>query len=258
MGVVALTLLALMALLWLFQRNLIYLPDTVLAAPPRDIKVATVETGDGIELHPWIVPASGEAVGRVVVFNGNAGNRAHRLPLARALAERDLEVVLFDYRGYGDTAGSPSEEGLVRDGAAVARFASAHLPLVFFGESLGGAVAVEVAAEQPPAAMVLRSPFPSLADVAAVHYRAVPVRLLLRDRFEVEQAIAQVDVPVMVVLGEADSIVPPDLSRRVYEAAREPKRLIEMEGLDHNDPDLATGDELASAVRAFIDEHLSP
>jgi len=103
----------LVAALWLFQRQLIYLPDPNPVSPPAGVSVSTVETSDGIVHELWLVPAEGEAAARLVVFNGNAGNRSHRLPLARNLAAEGLEVMLFDYRGYGETIGRPSEDGLL-------------------------------------------------------------------------------------------------------------------------------------------------
>lgn len=254
LALVAAAWAALVALLWVGQRQLIYLPDHGLPDPPSDVSVLTTETNDGIEHRLWVVPAKGGAVARVVVFNGNAGNKSHRLPLARDLAARGLEVVLFDYRGYGDTEGSPSEDGLFRDGlAAVIATFDTDLPMVYFGESIGAAVATGLSTENAPEALVLRSPFTSLGDMVRIHYPFVPAPLV-RDRFEVEEAIPSVDTPVLVVLGTADSIVPPELSRRVYAAAAEPKELVELEGLDHNDPGLTSGRGLAEAVERFLAE----
>jgi hypothetical protein len=217
-----------------------------------------VETPDGIIRRVWVVPAVGEPKARVLVFNGNAGNMGHRLPLARSLAADGMEVVLFDYRGYGDTGGAPSEDGLLIDALAVADIAfDTDLPVVYLGESLGGAVATGLATRFPPDALMLRSPFTSLADMARAHYPFVPT-FLLRDRFPVEDQIGTLAVPVLVVLGTSDTIVPPELSRRVFEAASDPKDLVEMEGLDHNDPALGSGPELAQAAARFLDQSLSP
>jgi alpha-beta hydrolase superfamily lysophospholipase len=242
--------------LWLFQRQLIYLPDPNLAPPPNDVEGRTVETTDGIAHRVWLVPADGEAVARVVVFNGNAGNMSHRLPLAHSLTAEGMEVMLFDYRGYGDTAGSPSEKGLISDARAVADVAfDTDLPVVFLGESLGAGVATILAMERAPDGLVLRSPFTSLADMAGTHYPFVPT-ILLRDRYPVEEVIGGLDMPLLVILGTGDSIVPPALSRRVYETAAGPKHLVEMEGFGHNDAELASGAELAEEIRAFIDERV--
>jgi len=248
--------LLLMAVLWLFQRQLIYLPDPTPGSPPADVTVSTVETSDGIVHELWLIPADGEAVARVLVFNGNAGNKSHRLPLARSLAGEGMEVVLFDYRGYGDTAGLPSEGGLLSDARAVADVAfDTDLPVVYLGESLGAGVATLLAKARAPNALVLRSPFTSLADMAHTHYPFVPT-FLLRDRYPVEEVIAGLEIPLLVFLGTDDSIVAPPLSRRVYEMARGPKDLVELEGLDHNDAELASGARLAEEIRVFVDEQV--
>lgn len=248
---------ALLALLWAGQRRLIYLPDPRPASPPADVTVLAVEASDGVGHEVWWVSAGDEAIARVMVFNGNAGHKGLRVPLARSLADRGMEVVLYDHRGYGGTRGRPSEEGLLRDARAVSEVAfDTDLPVVYLGESLGAGVATALAVERPPAALVLRSPFTSLMDMAATHYPLVPAGLLLRDRYDAEEAIASVDVPVLVIVGTGDRIVPPELSRRLFAAAAEPKQLVELEGLGHNDPELAAGSELAEAIRHFLDETL--
>ena len=156
--------------------------------------------------------------------SGNAGHRGYRAPLAEALHEAGLSVLLFDYRGYGGNPGSPSEEGLALDVRAARDFLieDVDVPperLLYLGESLGAAVVTELATEHPPAGLVLRSPFVDLASVAAVHYPFLPARALLRDRFPVAEQLAGVEVPTTVVYGSADSIVPPEQSRAVAEAA---------------------------------------
>ena len=165
-------------------------------------------------------------------------------------------MLLFDYRGYAGNPGSPSEAGLAHDVRAaraylVERAGVAKTDLLYFGESLGSAVVVDLAREHPPARLVLRSPFTSLADVGRVHYPLLPVRALLRDRYRLAQAIATVHVPTLVVLGTRDSVVPPQQSREVAHAAAGPTRIIQIEGADHNDPALLAGDELVGAVVAL-------
>ncbi|MET0696400.1 MAG: alpha/beta hydrolase, partial [Acidimicrobiia bacterium] len=178
---------------------------------------------------------------------------SHRVALARSLAAERMEVLLFDYRGYGDTDGTPSEEGLLIDAEAVATLAfDATLPVVYLGESLGAGVATALARRTLPDALVLRSPFTSLADVARAHYQVVPTDLL-RDCYPVEETVRTLETALLVVLGTADSIVPPEQSRRVFEAAPGPKSLVEMEGLDHNDPSLSSGPDLAREVRVFVE-----
>ncbi len=148
-----------------------------------------------------------------------------RAPLARALAGHGLAVLLFDYRGYGGNPGRPSEAGLARDVRAADDFlrrrgaAAAPDRILFYGESLGAAVATALATEHPPAGLVLRSPFVDLASVGRVHYPFLPVGTLLRDRYPLAEHLAEVDAPVAVVYGSGDSVVPPDQSRAVAEAA---------------------------------------
>ena len=140
-----------------------------------------------------------------------------------------LSVLLFDYRGYGGNPGRPSEDGLAADARAAQAWLAAQPDvdpdrIAYFGESLGAAVAVGLAVQRPPAALVLRSPFTSLADVGAVHYPWLPVRRLLLDRYPSIERIASVHAPVLVIAGDRDDIVPAALSKRLYDAAAEPKR----------------------------------
>lgn len=265
--VVAAGLAVLVGAAWVFQRSLIYLPSQAVPDPGSVFLVTeqvSFTTPDGLELTAWFVPAEGgDPVATVVVFNGNAGNRAGRVPLARALSGEGMNVLLVDYRGYGGNPGNPTETGLVADGRA----AVTHLEsrpdvdperIVYFGESLGAGVAIGVARERPPAALVLRSPFVSLPEVASVHYPILPTSWLLWDRFPNLDRIADLEVPVLVIAGSEDSIVPEEQSRRVSEAAREPKRYVLIEGANHNDAELAWGEEVVQEMVRFIKEHIGP
>jgi hypothetical protein len=168
-------------------------------------------------------------------------------------------VLLFDYRGYGGNPGSPSEDGLAQDVRAARAFLVDHAgvapsALIYFGESLGAGVVVGLADEHPPAGLVLRSPFTSLADVGRVHYPFLPVRTLLRDRFPVLDTMPSIDVPTVVVLGTSDSIIPPQQSRAVAAAAPGLRELVEISGADHNDLALLNGRELVDAVVELADK----
>jgi fermentation-respiration switch protein FrsA (DUF1100 family) len=254
-GVVLLALVA-TGLLWAFQRSLIYLPDAGPAQPVAAVlpgaRDVVLRTEDGLDLAAWYLPAGADAPA-VLVANGNAGSRELRAPLARALHDAGLSVLLFDYRGYGGNAGNPSEQGLALDVRAARAYLvdEAAVPadrLLYFGESLGAAVVTELATEHPPAALVLRSPFVDLAAVAAVHYPFLPVRALLRDRFPLAEQLARVSIPTTVVLGDADTIVPPEQSRAVADAAKQLHRLVEVPRADHNDAVLLDGDAVVDAV----------
>ena len=261
--VVAAVVLFVVLFSWAFQRRLIYLPSTG-AVPPAATMLAgardaQLTTSDGLRLGAWYVPARRPAgFFTVVVANGNAGDRSLRAPLARALANQGFGVLLFDYRGYGGNPGSPSEEGLALDVRAARQFViDEGVPanrLLYYGESLGAAVVAELATEHLPAGLVLRSPFTDLASVGQIHYPFVPVRALLKDRFPVAEYVARIAVPITVVYGTRDSIVPPGESRRSVAAARGPTRLVAVEGADHNDPALLNGDVLVQAVVQLANE----
>jgi fermentation-respiration switch protein FrsA (DUF1100 family) len=248
--------------IWLFQRKLIYMPmvqnvpavETVLAGAQE----ISFVTADGLTLGGWFVPAAGETAGAVLVFNGNAGNRSFRAPLAAALSDRGLAVLLFDYRGYGGNPGRPSEQGLLADGRAARAYLESREDVdpervAFFGESLGAAVALAVAVEQPPAALILRSPFSSLAAIGHVHYPLLPVKLLLSDRYPSIERVDKLDCPLLVVAGESDDIVPISQSRQLYEGAPAGrKRFLSLPGAGHNDYDLLAGKQLIDETVAFL------
>lgn len=233
--------------------------DALPAEVGRDVEEVVLETDDGLRLDAWYVQVAAHAPA-VLLLHGNGGTRAERLPLARALAQLGLSTLLVDYRGYGGNAGTPSEEGLVAD----ARAGLGHLEgradvtgVVYFGESLGAAVAVGLAVERPPVAMVLRSPFTSLADVAGTHYpvpRAV-IEASLPDRYPSVDRIGDVRAPVLVIAGRDDRIVPFEHGRRLFDAASEPKRFVAIDGADHNDPELFNGRRLLGEVERFLTEH---
>ncbi len=256
-GVLLVVLVALLALAWLLQRRMIYFPDPGVAPPAGSVlpgtRDVTVRTDDGLELGAWSVPPTGADRNlTVLVLPGNAGSRLLRAPLAERLAAEGFTVLLLDYRGYAGNPGSPSEDGLLTDARAAVRYlAAAGSPperTIYFGESLGAAVAARLAVEHPPAGLVLRSPFTDLAAVGSRHYPFLPVRLLLRDRFPVAEPVASVRAPTAVVYGSRDLTVPPALSAAVASAAGGLVRTVEVAGADHNDTALLAGDELLSAV----------
>jgi uncharacterized protein len=263
--VVVAVLLAPLGLLWTFQRRLLYLPGPGTVPPAATVlpgaEEVTFPTPDGLRLGGWFLPAHpvGPAGPAVLVCNGNGGDRSLRASLAVALHRLGLSVLLFDYRGYGGNPGHPSEAGLAADARGALDYLVGRPEVdpgrvVYFGESLGAAVALRLATERAPAALVLRSPFASLAEVGQIHYPLVPVSLLLRDRFDAAAVAGRLAAPLLVVAGERDRIVPADHSRRLFAAAPEPKRLVVLPGVDHNDPELNAGPRLLAEVRAFLGE----
>jgi pimeloyl-ACP methyl ester carboxylesterase len=259
--VVAGVLVVLLGALWLGQRRLIYLPDASAVPPASTVSAAedvTFSTADGLTLGAYLLrPRPGTDRGIVVlVAPGNAGNRLGRVPLARALADRGLTVLLMDYRGYGGNPGRPREAGLLLDARAAQAFLARTWPpsqTIYFGESLGCGVVANLAALHPPGGLFLRSPFVDLAAAGRHNYPYLPVGLLLRDRFPVAQTLARVRVPTVVAYGTADSIVPPAQSRQVAEAAAGLVEVVAVEGADHNDPALFDGPRIVTAVVALAD-----
>jgi hypothetical protein len=254
--------LAVLAALWVFQRRLIYLPDRSSPSPgSAALEEVRFATDDGLELVAWFVPAVGDSKGSVLMFNGNAGNRSDRLPLGEALARKGYATLLVDYRGYGGNPGSPSEDGLAADARAALEYLRSRvdpLRIAYFGESLGTGVAVHLATEHPPRGLILRSPFTSLADVASAHYPIIPTGLLLRDQFDNEEKIGNIAAPLLVIAGAEDRIVPTELSVDLYETANEPKELVVIEGVGHNDAALLDGAEMIAEVVVFLEAALGP
>ena len=262
LGFVAIVLLGLLLLVWLFQRRLIYFPLEHDVPPAENIlpgaSDVVLTTTDGLELGAWFVPATaGSPRATVLIFNGNAGHRAARAPLARVLADRGFAVMLFDYRGYGGNPGSPTERGLALDARAARQYLLTredvdHDRLVYFGESLGAAVALELAVEHPPAALVLRSPFASMTEIGQLHYPFMPVGLLLADRFSSIDRAPSLEAPLLVIAGDRDDIVPYAQSRALFDAAMRPrKRFVKIDGAGHNAQALLTGDAMLEAMDDF-------
>lgn len=254
----------LLGLVWAFQRSLIYIPIGEPGSPAA-VGLAGAEeiafpTADGLTLAGWLVPARREGPGpAVLVFNGNAGNRSFRAPLASALSAAGLTTLLFDYRGYGGNPGRPTEAGLAADARAARAFLATReevdpAAIVYFGESLGAAVAIELATEHPPAALILRSPFTSLVDAGRYHYPFLPVGWLLQDRYPSLDTIGGLSCPLLVIAGDADRIIPTEQSRRLFAAAPEPKRLALIPGAGHNDYELLAGELLLAEMGSFLKE----
>ena len=270
----AVALLAIFAtmlvLMVVFEESLIFFP-TRYPDGEWDVGVAARGTGcviedwwyeaeDGVRLHSWWVRRREGGDDPVVLFfHGNAGNLSHRAELAIELCERvPARVVLAGYRGYGRSEGSPSEDGLYRDARAAWEVLTGKhgVPperIVIYGKSLGGAVAVDLAAAVGPAGLIVESSFTSVPDMARRHYPFVP-RGVIRTRMDSLSKIGGVRCPKLFVHSTGDEVVPFELGRRLYEAAPEPKRFYEIAGAGHNETRMVGGDAHLDALRDFINE----
>lgn len=243
------------------ERSLIYYPTRRLEATPGDYGLPFEDVRptaeDGVRLHGWYVPGPRP----VTVFwcHGNAGNISHRLENLRLLRERlGVGTLLFDYRGYGASDGTPSEVGTYRDARAFRAWLRARTPgaplVVYFGRSLGAAVATQLAAEDPPSALILETPFTS---VRAMANGTLPgAGYLFRTRYDTLRRIAEVRAPLLVLHGDADEVVPFHHGRAVFEAAREPKRFVRIPGARHNDTYLVGGAPYWEAWESFLAAHV--
>jgi len=245
------------ASVWLDR--LIFLPDTSVPHPPPGVEERWITTRDNVRIHAWYVPGR-QARATLVWSHGNAGNIAGRADVALALAARGVDVLAYDYRGYGRSEGRPSEAGVYLD-AEAAYDSAGDLPIVCFGESLGGAVSIHLASVRPCAGVAVVSTWTTLRDVARSHYG--PLAALVGDRFDSLARIGTLSVPVFVAHGDRDEVVPFALGERLFAAAREPKRFLRVAGAHHNDVFESTRlldaiAEFAGQVRAHLCGRESP
>jgi len=242
------------ALLYVVQRSMQYFPERLRTPPSAaglpEAEEAVLDTADGERVIVWYVPPrEGKPV--FLYFHGNGASLRWRVDRFRALIADGSGLVALSYRGYGGSSGRPTEPGLIADAAAAYRFAVARVPaerIVLWGESLGSAVAIALAAEHPVGRVVLESAFTSAADVGAQAYRFVPVRLLMKDQFRSDLRIGKVTAPVLLVHGEDDTVVPIALGEKLYRLIEAPKRFVRVAGAGHND----LGARAVAAAKAFL------
>ena len=223
---------AVLALAFAVQRRIVFQPDTArplasaLAIP--ELKEVTIRSRGQPPLLAWYLPAPANRP-MIAYFHGNGGNLAYRGDRIRSFWQAHLGLMMVEYPGYGGNAGSPSEAGLLAAGRGVLAFLDAQGVqsdrLIFYGESIGSGVATRLATEHPVAGLILESSYTSVLDIArrTLWGRFLPVQLLLRDRFEQLSLIKNVHAPLLIMQGEKDTIVPPDMGRILFSASNEPK-----------------------------------
>jgi len=240
---------------------LLYFPSRTLVGTPADAGLTyedvELTTDDGQRLHGWWIERRAPARGHVLLCHGNAGNIGDRVAHAGVLTAAGLDVLLFDPRGYGASTGRPNELGTYRDARAarswlVGRRGVDPARVLYLGESLGGAVALELALAHPPAALVLLSAFTSVRDMARLHHRAIP-RALVPDAYPSLRRIANLRAPLLVLHGEDDMIVPVEHARALFDAAPGPKRLRVVRGVGHNDIVTRAGARIAEEIAGWVE-----
>jgi len=242
------------------EKRFVFFPSSeVIYTPQRsglEYEDVSRTSQDGLRLHGWFVP--GDSNVTLLWFHGNGGNIGHRVDELGIIHDRlGVNLLIFDYRGYGKSEGKPSEQGTYLD----ARAALAHLQtrsdvdpdkIVYFGRSLGAAVAVELATVQPPMAMVLVSPFASIADMARISLRNLPIQWLVRDRYDSTARISEIRCPLLVLHGDQDETVPIAQGKKLFDAASPPKLFQALPGAGHNDTHLVAGSGYWEALEGFL------
>ncbi|MCB8932467.1 MAG: alpha/beta hydrolase [Fimbriimonadaceae bacterium] len=254
LAVAALTLL----LVRMFESKLIYFPTPYPGGNgglPSGAQDVTFTTSDGVRLHAWWMPAK-DARLTLLFAHGNGGNITTRRDVAIGLRKLGMNVLLFDYRGYGRSEGSPSESGLYLDAeAALAFLKEKGIPsqrVVLFGESLGTAVVAEMAVRHKAAAIILESPFTNIPDMARLIV-PIPMGWALSHRFDTLRKAPRFQSPLLVIHGTDDDLVPYEFGQRVFQSAPQPKRFFGVGGAHHNDVVETAGPRFTNEIQAFLD-----
>ena len=249
-----------------FIERQVFFPEREHYAQPADFGLSAQDvwltTTDGVRLHGWYVPAPG--VANLVLFcHGNAGNISHRLENLALLHQAGMAVFIFDYRGFGQSRGKPSEQGMYLDAEAAWQWARGQAAkqggrVVIFGRSLGGVAAVHLASRQKPAGLVLESTFTNLGAMAKAFFPVPGLEGRLKGRFNSLGRAPRVACPVLMLHGDADEIVPFRLGRELFEALPQPKRFVTLAGAGHNDTYVVGGQAYFDRLAKFVLDPSTP
>ena len=253
----------LIAYVYVKQGSMLYFPlkdiETTPLAIGLDYQDLTLRTKDGVDISAWYVPAK-NARGFVLFCHGNAGNISHRLDSIRIFHGLGLGVLIFDYRGYGRSKGAPDEEGTYRDAEAAWDYLvnSLHVnpeKVIFFGRSLGSAVAAETALQKQEGVLIMESGFTSVPDLGSNFYPYLPVRLLSKYRYASIEKVGKIKMPKLFIHSPEDEIVPYEQGRRLFERAGEPKEFLQLAG-GHNEGFLLSGRTYIEGLDGFLSQYL--
>ncbi len=253
---------ALLAGMFLAQRAMIYfpsrtIPDLVSYGAAEHMQIVSITTADNLMLKGWYAPPENPDMPVIALFHGNAAEHGIRFYIMRPYLEAGYGVLLAGYRGYGGNPGKPSENGFYTDARAwIDNLLESGIKadqIILYGESIGTGVATQMALEYKDAmALVLQSPYTRLSDIARKRYFFLPVDLLMLDRFNNIDKISHIDMPVLILHGTLDGIIPVTHVTTLYEKAKEPKQLRLFEGYGHNDLPV---EERAEVVTGFLQKN---
>ena len=233
----------LLIFVFFFQRNLLYHPsinnylDDQSMKVPSEIKKIKITTKDDIDLIGWFYQGNTDKFKTILFFHGNAGSLENRTYKLNHFKNLNVNFLIIAWRGFSGNKGKPNEKGLYEDAESAIRWLKSRgineKNIILYGESLGTAVAVEVAQNKKYAGIILESPFTSMIDMGKKYYPFFPVRFLLKDKFESHKKVGNISVPLLFIHGKVDKIVPYDMGRKMYELANEPKFFYSQEYGDH-------------------------
>ncbi len=262
-GIIVAIYIGLTLIMFLLQDYFIYFPTQEMMATPATIGLAyeevLFETADGIKLSGWYVPVI-EAKNVVIFFHGNAGNISHRLESIALFHRLGLNVLIFDYRGYGLSQGTISEQGIYLDAEAVFAYLVQERgfkpeQIIIFGRSLGGAVATWLAQKHPPQALILESTFTSIPDMGARQFPFLPVRLLARNQYNTINRLPHLSAPILIIHSPDDELIPYSHAQTLFKVAPEPKTFLEIRG-GHNEG-FVISTNYETGLRDFLAQHIS-
>ncbi|MBI3596398.1 MAG: alpha/beta hydrolase [Nitrospirae bacterium] len=244
------------------DKPFIYHPEQEIKATPESVGLSYeniyFQSADGVRLNGWFVPGP-DPSNVMIWFHGNGGNIGHRVKKLRLIHDDlGLSIFIFDYRQYGQSGGSVTEEGTYWDARAALEYVKSRtgllaLRIIYFGESLGSAVAVDLALKAPPRALILESPITSIHDMARAKLPYLPVGFLIDDKYDSFSKIRKIHVPLLILHGDRDEVVPFDQGRRLFEAANPPKEFYVIPGAHHNDTYIVGGQPYWEAMKKFLD-----
>lgn len=255
--------LLILIILYFKQVSIIFYPTKEIFQTPKDIGLdfeeLALKTSDGVNISAWYIPARDER-GAILMCNGNAGNISYRIDLIHIFNSLNLSILIFDYRGFGKSEGKPTEKGTYLDAEAAWDYLIniKHYPatkIILYGQSLGGAIAAEMALRHRPAALIIESGFKSAPELGSKFFPFIPVKLISRFHYSTIEKINKIDCPKLIIHSPDDEIVPYSHGTALFEKAREPKEFLKIKG-DHNEGFLLSGKVYTDGLDRFISKYL--